>query len=115
MLLLFDVKYKIWLDKDGKAFGQGPYVLLNGVKEKGSLSEAAKSYGISYNKAHTLIKSIEKKLGFPLIIRKTGGAHGGGSELTKEAEELMGRYSMFYSSCEKAINEIFDSYFHDYK
>ncbi|MEW8956242.1 winged helix-turn-helix domain-containing protein [Clostridium sp.] len=112
---MFDVKYKIWLDKDGKVFGEGPYKLLMGVKEKGSLSEAAKIYGISYNKAHTLIKNIEKNLGFPLIIRKTGGAHGGGSELTKEAEKLMDRYSKFYCSCEKAIEEIFNSYFHDFK
>ena len=39
---MYKLRYKIWLDQDGKAFGQGPYHLLAGIKETGSLSQAAR-------------------------------------------------------------------------
>ncbi|MFA7573727.1 MAG: LysR family transcriptional regulator, partial [Lutispora sp.] len=92
---MYNLKYKIWIDKGGKVFGLGPYQLLLRVKEKGSLSEAAKSMNMSYNKAHTLIKDIETRLGFSLIKSKTGGAGGGFSTLTEEAEDLLLVYEKF--------------------
>ena len=44
---MYKLKYKIWIDQDGKAFGQGPYKLLEGIKETGSLSKAAKALNMS--------------------------------------------------------------------
>ena len=110
---MYNLKYKIWLDKNGAVFGKGPYILLSGVKEKGSLSGAARSMNMSYNKAHNLIKRIEGMLGFRLLYRKTGGSGGGISLLTAEAEELMSVYEQFYNECEEAINTIFKKYFSD--
>ena len=92
---MLQVKYKVWLDDDGIIFGKGPYNLLNGVKDKGSLSVAAKSMGMSYNKAHNLIKKIEERLGFKLLVSKSGGTKGGGSYITEEAENLMKTYESF--------------------
>lgn len=108
---MLQVKYKIWLYNEGKLFGQGPYNLLKGVKEKGSLSEAAKSMDMSYNKAFNLIKGIEDKMGMKMLASKTGGTKGGGSQLTMEAENLMEAYEKFYSECEQSINSIFNKYF----
>jgi molybdate transport system regulatory protein len=111
VVYMFELKYKIWIDKDGKVFGKGPLELLKGVQKTGSLSEAAKNMGMSYNKAYTLIKSIEKNLGYRLISSKSGGSSGGGSELTKEAECLVNTYEAFYVECERSLQQIFQKYF----
>lgn len=108
---MYSLKYKIWLDKGGKVFGLGPYMLLTGVRQKGSLAEAAKTMHMSYNKAHNLIKNIEGRLGFQLLKSRPGGAGGGFSQLTEEAEELISAYEQFYDECEKSLNDIFEKYF----
>lgn len=108
---MYNLKFKIWLDKDGKVFGQGPYELLKGVEETGSLSRAAQGMHMSYSQAYNLIKSLEKRLGFSLIISQSGGKKGGGSALTPEAVELMKKYAAFYRESEQALREIFKKYF----
>lgn len=108
---MYQLKYKIWIDKEGKVFGKGPLELLTGVRDKGSLSEAARSMNMSYNKAYNLIKSIEDKLEYKLIVSTPGGLKGGGSELTVEAEELISIYQDFQEECERSLNEIFHKHF----
>lgn len=110
---MLEVRYKIWLDKDGKVFGKGPYCLLKGIKENGSLSKSAKCMGMSYNKAFNLIRDIEDRLGFKLLTSKSGGTRGGGSSLTEKAENLIEEYEKFFSECEQSIREIFDKHFKD--
>jgi len=77
--------YKIWLDRGGKAFGDGPYELLRGVKNLNSLHRAAKQMGMAYSKAWGLVRILEKRLGFTLLERTVGGISGGGSRITPEA------------------------------
>jgi molybdate transport system regulatory protein len=108
---MLELKYKIWLEYSGKVFGKGPYDLLVGVKETGSLLESAKNINMSYNKAFTLIKAIEKRLGYKLIESKVGGVGGGGSKLTPEAEMLMTKYTQFMEECETCLDKIFHKYF----
>jgi len=110
---MLEVKYKIWLEQDGKVFGKGPYHLLKRVKNTGSLSKAAKTMGMSYNKAYNLIRLIEGRLGFGLIVSKSGGRKGGSSVLTPEAEKLMQVYEEFSAECEHSIQKIFMKYFKD--
>lgn len=111
MISLYNLRYKIWLDKNGKVFGEGPFQLLKGIEETGSLTSAARAMNMSYSQAHNLIKSLEKKLGFNLINSKTGGNGGGGSELTEEARLLMERYHKFSMECEQSLQAIFAKYF----
>lgn len=108
---MFQLGYKIWLEKEGKVFGRGPYELLKGVEKMGSLSASAKNMHMSYNKAYTLIKDIEKKLGYELLSSKIGGNSGGGSHLTVEAKVLMDKYLNFSTECENTLKEIFFKYF----
>ena len=108
---MYKLKYKIWLDKGGIVFGLGSYVLLKGVRQNGSLSKAAKDMNMSYNKAHNLIKKIEGRIGFQLLRSKPGGAGGGFSQLTEEAEELMSTYEQFYNECQITLNNLFEKYF----
>jgi len=109
---MYRLKYKIWLDKGGgKAFGDGPYQLLRGIRETGSLNQAAKSMNMSYSLAYNLLKQMEERLGFSLIISKTGGTGGGGSSLTQEAESLMRQYQEFKEECDALIRNCFEKHF----
>ena len=72
------VACKIWLDHNGKVFGEGPYELLKRVEKTNSLHEAAHQMGMSYSKAWKLIQTMEKRLGFFLLDKKIGGLSGWG-------------------------------------
>ena len=70
--------YNVWLSKDdGKYFGPGVAMLIEGVKRTGSLSSAAKEIGMAYSKAWRIIKRSEELTGCKLLLSRTGGAHGG--------------------------------------
>ncbi|NPA52778.1 MAG: LysR family transcriptional regulator [Aquificae bacterium] len=102
----YKVKFKVWLEKDGEIImGLGREKLLKAVKKHGSISKAAKEVGISYKKAWSYIKAMEKRLGKKLVETKIGGAGGGGSRLTKEAEKLIKEFDKILDKIEKAVNE----------
>lgn len=67
------LRYKIWLETEGKAFGEGPLQLLRQVDKLGSLSMAAQELNMSYSKAWKLINLLESNLGFKLLQREIGG------------------------------------------
>lgn len=100
------IGYKIWLDNNGKAFGDGPYELLKRVEETHSLHGAAKEMGMAYSKAWRLIGAMEKRLGFLLIERKVGGLSGGGSQVTSQGKELMKRYHHFRKEVNTSLEKI---------
>jgi|GEM_PF-222905 len=105
------LKYKIWLDDDGKVFGEGPYQILMGVKASGSLAQAAKDLHMSYSHAHGLMKGLAAKLGFALIEGQSGGAGGGGAHITAKAEDLMRRYEAFMHESALSLESIFARHF----
>jgi len=105
------VAYKIWLDHNGKAFGDGPHEILKGVEKTGSLHQVAVQMGMSYSKAWKLIREIEQRLGFPLLDRRVGGQSGGGSQVTLQAKELMVCYGRFQREAKGAIERIYRKQF----
>ena len=105
------IAYKIWLENNGKAFGEGPFQLLRMVVKKGSLLQAAKSLGMSYQKAWVIIHMCEERLGFALLERKIGGIAGGGSQVTEAGQEFLENYGRFRQEAERKINAIFQKYF----
>lgn len=105
------IAYKVWLDKDGKAFGDGPYELLRRVEKTKSLRQAANQMGMSYSKAWRLIGTLEERLGFILLERKTGGPSGGGSKVTPQGKDLMNHYERFRRDVEKGLEKIYKKHF----
>ena len=103
--------YKIWLDNNGKAFGEGPYELLKRVEKTNSLHEAAHQMDMSYSKAWKLIQTMEKRLGFSLLDKKIGGLSGGGSHVSPIAMDLMSYYERFRKDVKEAIEEIYQRHF----
>ena len=102
----------MWLERgDKKVFGDGPCDILQRVERTGSLRQAAAEINMSYSQAWRLIRTLEKELGCPLLIKKAGGERGGGSELTPQAGELIQCYQSFRNASRSALQEIFNAYF----
>ncbi len=107
------IKSKIWIeDEEGKVvFGSGRMRILKAVEEHGSILAAAKELSMSYRAVWGKIKATEDRLGQPLLNKRMGGAHGGGSELTPLARDLMDRYRKLQSMTELNANEVFRDLF----
>jgi molybdate transport system regulatory protein len=105
------VGYKVWLDNNGKAFGDGPFELLKRVEQTKSLHQAADQMGMAYSKAWRLICTLEKRLGFALLERKVGGFSGGGSQVTPQGKTLMSHYKRFQKEVEKNLEKIYRKHF----
>jgi molybdate transport system regulatory protein len=84
---------KVWIERDGDiALSNWRIELLEAVAATGSLAQAAVSLGVPYRTAWAKLKHTEECLGVRLIATKSGGAAGGGSELTPEALDLIARF-----------------------
>ena len=105
------IMFKVWLDREGKAFGDGPDKLLRRIEAVGSLHRAAADIKMSYRKAWLMLRGVEQHLGYPLLDRKVGGVSGGGSRLTPEARDLMERYEAFKKEVEAALQQIYAKHF----
>lgn len=106
-----DVKYKIWIDNDGNAFGFGTYYLLEAIDKCGSLSQAAKMLEMSYSRAHSLLKQAGLRVGFPLIESQAGGAGGGITAVTPKGKALMKAYKHFIKESDTFLKESFIEHF----
>lgn len=105
-----DIEYDLWFDNRGKAFGEDCYRLLEAVEKTGSLNKAAVHVDLSFCGALRTLQRSEKRLGFPLLDRKIGGACGGGSHLTPEGRLFVERYRQFRDDLSQAVPEIFRRY-----
>lgn len=110
-MIKMKVAYKVWLDKNGKAFGDGPYELLRWVEQTKSLHQAAHQMGMAYSKAWRLIQTLEGRLGFPILERKAGGKSGGGSQVTPKAKNLMNHYGRFRKDVKDGMERIYRRHF----
>jgi molybdate transport system regulatory protein len=108
---MMKVACKIWLDSSGKAFGEGPYELLNRVEKTKSLHEAAHQMNMSYSKAWKLVRQIEERLGFAFLDKKVGGVSGGGSRVTPEGKAFLRRYERFEMDAMRAIEKAYQKHF----
>jgi molybdate transport system regulatory protein len=105
------ILYKVWLDNNGKAFGDGPFELLRRVEETKSLHQAANQMGMAYSKAWRLIQTLEDRLGFALLERRVGGKSGGGSRVTFKGKMLMNHYKQFRKDVKIALERIYRCHF----
>jgi molybdate transport system regulatory protein len=99
-----EIKYKIWLEKDGEVVvGNGKMGLLKMIEEFGSIQKAAEKHGMSYRHAWGIIQKIENRAGFKVVETQVGGKDGGGAKLTPKGMEFLNRYDSFRKGLEKAI------------
>lgn len=78
---------RIWIEKDGQTYlGFGRMVLLEKIREFGSISQAAKAMAMSYKHAWDLVDAMNRQAGEPLVATSKGGKGGGGAHLTEAGE-----------------------------
>lgn len=63
--------------------------VLRKIKQCGSISEAARSAGISYKAAWQAIENMSALAGVPLVEKIVGGPSGGGARLTEAGESVL--------------------------
>lgn len=98
-------------DNGEKFFGEGPCRLMRAIEETGSLRAAAASMGMAYTKALRLMKNAEAAIGCPLSRRTVGGKAGGGSVLTPEGKEWLGRYEAYRDACARVNDALYLDFF----
>jgi molybdate transport system regulatory protein len=74
--------------------GPGKIALLEAIKSSGSISDAARSLGMSYRRAWMLINSLKQGFSEAVTVSSTGGAGGGGARVTSFGASLIKQYRM---------------------
>jgi molybdate transport system regulatory protein len=81
---------RLQLDKDGAPFlGAGRIDLLEAIDRCGSITQAAKSVGLSYKAAWDAVDAMNNQADAPLVSRSTGGRRGGGTLLTDYGRKVL--------------------------
>jgi molybdate transport system regulatory protein len=84
------IKGRLWVEKKGEIFlSWGRVVLLERIKEHGSIAAAARSMGMAYSHAWTLVAAMNRLAGEDLVERTFGGRQGGKAWLTPAGEAAM--------------------------
>jgi molybdate transport system regulatory protein len=95
---------KLSLDTAMGAFlGDTRIKLLEAIAEHGSISQAAKAVPLSYKAAWDAVDAMNNVAPEPLVIRTTGGKHGGGTELTAYGHRLIGFYRALEQEHQAAV------------
>lgn len=76
-------------EASGKRNGKGRIELLEAIAEGGSISAAAKAMGLSYKAAWEAAEEMNNLSREPLLMRTTGGRHGGGTVLTPHGMQVV--------------------------
>jgi len=104
-------RVKVWLEVGGKpVFGDGKLTWLERIAETGSMREAARRLGMSYRGLWGRLRTMEERLGVQLVTRRTGGAGGGGMELTDDAKALVADYHRFRRTIDAYVAKRFERF-----
>lgn len=77
---------------DGLTLGPGKALLLERIRDEGSISAAGRAMGMSYRRAWSLVEEMNAAFADPLVDSARGGAGGGGARLTEAGSEALRRF-----------------------
>lgn len=84
------LRVRVWVERDGEAIlGEGRLELLEWIDRSRSISAAARQVGVSYRHAWVQVQAINRAAGEALVEAATGGAGGGGAQLTARGREAV--------------------------
>src|SRR5215471_10123959 len=91
---------------NGGRIGPGKIALLEAIRVKGSIREAARHLGMAYRTAWLLVEQINEAMREPAVTTATGGQHGGGAAVTPAGEKVIELYhSIEGTMCASAHRE----------
>lgn len=82
--------------------GPGKAELLGHIRDSGSIAEAAKRMGMSYNRAWLHVKVMNDFFREPVVESLRGGATRGGASLTILGGKVLAAYQEMEAAAEKA-------------
>lgn len=82
--------------------GPGKADLLQAILERGSISAAARSLGMGYRRAWTLLNELQQAFELPLVETAAGGSGGGGAQVTELGRAVLDCYRELERACEAA-------------
>lgn len=85
------VRFRIDFAKNS-CVGPGKIRLLEAIRDSGSLSQGARSIGMSYRRAWLLVESLKQSFREPVTVASTGGKAGGGMLVTEFGDALIKNY-----------------------
>ena len=87
------IKGRLWLEKDGETFlSWGRVVLLERIRDLGSIAAAARSLNMAYSHAWGLVAKMNQLAGEELVARTFGGKKGGRAWLTPAGEAAITQF-----------------------
>lgn len=100
----YAIKGRVWIAKGKETFlGYGRIILLERIREFGSITRAARSMEMSYRHAWELVESMNRQAVTPLVETATGGAGGGGAVLTPAGERAIALFWEIYRDFKKYL------------
>ncbi len=107
------IKTKIWIENKsvGMVFGKGKAEILQLIESMGSIAAVADYLGVSYKKVWNHVQMLEKNMGKKYVITSRG-RNKGGSIITKEAEELIDKFTELQEDIEEFANKRFVELFY---
>jgi molybdate transport system regulatory protein len=89
--------------KHAVAIGPGKAAVLQGVADTGSIAEAGRRLGMSYQRAWSLVQSMNRDFVAPLVRTQRGGSAGGGASLTDTGQLVLALYRAIERDAERAM------------
>jgi molybdate transport system regulatory protein len=87
------IKGRLWVEQDGETFlSWGRVVLLEHIRDLGSIAAAARSMHMAYSHAWGLVASMNRLAGEELVGRSFGGKNGGRAWLTPAGEQAVAQF-----------------------
>jgi len=98
---------RLWLEgEEGTFLGYGRVVLLERIRECGSLAQAARSMEMSYKHAWDLLASMNRQAGGKLVETSRGGKSGGGARLTPAGERAIAVFWEYHARFQEVLQEM---------
>lgn len=88
--------------------GRGKIMLLELIRQTGSISAAGRAMDMSYRRAWLLVDALNRMFKEPAVESQRGGKQGGGAALTAFGEELVERFRAMELKARTAIAEDLD-------
>jgi len=102
----YRLRGRLWIEgPEGTFLGYGRVVLLERIREHGSISAAARSMEMSYRHAWDLVDSMNRQSRCPVVEKSTGGRGGGGAGVTEAGERAIECFWSAYQDFRQFLDE----------
>lgn len=104
----YKIKSRIWIEVgENVLVGEGRVRLLKEIEATGSLNKAAKSIGMSYKKAWTMIDAVNRSSKEAVVTTSVGGQKGGGTVITPYGKDLIKAFDQLNKKCWNYLDKEF--------